>query len=179
MLTTATVYTSNCVRHWTSKHIRKKCSSLYCCTGRYAAFCFCFRADFMSVIPMKTVTKATSMITSTVGIAMAYFRGRKKSCTGCDVSTNGYGGGGGVDEHERQPRDRSRALRRVSFTVDQHVEALPSMSSQIIYQTRFLDRFVRNIGECLRILLNACDCRAVGWCCTKYITTPVFIKCQR
>ena len=38
---------------------------------------------------MKPATKVTSTITRTVGIAMAYFLGRKKSCTGCDVSTNG------------------------------------------------------------------------------------------
>lgn len=53
------------------------------------AFCFCFLADFMRVSPMKVATTATRKMTSTVGIAMAYFRGRKKSCAGCDVSTKG------------------------------------------------------------------------------------------
>ena len=44
----------------------------------------------MTVRPMNDTTSATMIITSTVGIAIAYFLGRKKSCTGCDVSTNGY-----------------------------------------------------------------------------------------
>lgn len=43
----------------------------------------------MRVSPINVATSVTRMITSTVGIAIAYFRGRKKSCTGCDVSTNG------------------------------------------------------------------------------------------
>lgn len=44
----------------------------------------------MSVSAINVATRVTRMMTRTVGIAMAYFRGRKKSCTGCDVSTNGY-----------------------------------------------------------------------------------------
>lgn len=38
---------------------------------------------------MKVATSVTRMITKMVGIAIAYFLGKKKSCAGCDVSTNG------------------------------------------------------------------------------------------
>lgn len=52
-------------------------------------FSFCFLADFMRVRPINVATSVTRRMTSTVGMAMAYFRGRKKSCTGCEVSTKG------------------------------------------------------------------------------------------
>jgi len=57
----------------------------------------------------KMATTVTRRMTRTVGIAMAYFRGRKKSCTGCEVSTNGWEQSARVRQKKREKQERGES----------------------------------------------------------------------